>query len=58
MLPSKPCFTPNALIMQAFVEVVSQIKRDPYLALHARYYMREVGWAVCLHTNCVLILGQ
>uniref|UniRef100_A0A7S3VTM2 26S proteasome regulatory subunit RPN7 n=1 Tax=Dunaliella tertiolecta TaxID=3047 RepID=A0A7S3VTM2_DUNTE len=27
---------------QAFVEVVSQIKRDPYLALHARYYMREV----------------
>jgi hypothetical protein len=28
--------------LQAFVEVVHQIKRDPYLALHARYYIREV----------------
>lgn len=28
---------------QAFVEVVNQIKRDPYLSVHARYYMREVS---------------
>ncbi len=28
--------------MQAFVEVVDQMRADPYLSPHIKYYMREV----------------
>jgi hypothetical protein len=27
---------------QAFSEIMTLVKADPYLAAHARYYMREV----------------